>query len=67
MKALIHHGHIGVACAVVVMIVSLLLFHDNEDAMTGGTVVALIVCFGVFSYLNRRDERTRAPRKTDAG
>lgn len=67
MKALIHHGHIGIACAVVVMIVSLLLFHDNEDGMTSGTVVALIVCFGVFSYLNRHDERTRDPRKSGSG
>lgn len=65
MKALVRHGHIGVACAVVVLAVCLVLFHDDEDAMTIGTVVAIVVCFGIFSFLNHHDERTRDPRDAD--
>jgi hypothetical protein len=64
MKALIQHGHIGVVCAAVVLLVSVILFHDNEGAMTAATAIAFVVCFGVFSFLNGRDDRTNPRDKS---
>jgi hypothetical protein len=66
MKALIKHGHVGVAGAAIVMAVNAILFHGNDEATSAMTALALVVCFGVFHFLNMRDDRTNGSCDEDA-
>jgi undecaprenyl pyrophosphate phosphatase UppP len=54
---MLRHGHIGIAVATVLLIVSAIFFHDNEDAMSAAGVMALVVCFGIYLFLNERERR----------
>jgi hypothetical protein len=59
------HAHLSIALAVVLLVTSAILFHDNEDAMTAGGVVAFVACFGLFFFLDIREYRMGKSRSHD--
>lgn len=59
MKNKFKHANISVAVATVLLVLNAVLFHGNEEAMSAGGVVALVVCFGLLFFLDEREYRAR--------
>jgi inner membrane protein involved in colicin E2 resistance len=59
MKNKFKHAHTGVAVAAVLLVIDLILFHDNESAMSAGGVVAFAACMAVMFILDEREYRAR--------
>jgi hypothetical protein len=59
MKRSFRNANFGLATSVVVLIVGTLLFYSSEGAMEALALLALVVAFGVFFFLEWRDERAQ--------
>lgn len=59
---MIRHGHIGIAVSMTLLVVFAILFHDSEDAMSAAGVLALVLCFGIYLFLNERERRGQRSR-----
>jgi hypothetical protein len=59
MRNKLKNANIGLAVGAALLVADLILFYDNEGAMSAGAAVAFAVCMGVFFILNEREYRAR--------